>query len=341
MKSARLFDFAVVGGEVARDIIAADRANIVSIVRRTYEALGGGQVVNPDSYFLRFPDRPNGRIIALPAYLGGEFDVAGIKWIASFPDNVAHGIPRASAVLILNDHDTGYPFACLEASIISAARTAASAVLGAEWLRGGLRQGATAAFIGNGIISRTIAEFFLATGWSFERVHLHDLSPGDSAAMAGRLRELAGVEAVVVGSHAEAIRRSDLIVFATTAATPYVNDPDLFAHHPAVLNISLRDLGPEIILSSANIVDDVEHCLKANTSPHLAEQKVGHRDFIGGTLDELMRGAIRLPSDRTRIFSPFGMGIFDLAVGLHVYRQATASGRALLIPGFFHEQSRW
>ena len=102
----------------------------MELVEATYRLHGAGDSVNPPSYFLRFPDRPTARIIALPASIGGQVRVDGLKWISSFPDNVAAGIPRASAVLILNDHDTGYPFACLESSIISATRTAASAALG-------------------------------------------------------------------------------------------------------------------------------------------------------------------------------------------------------------------
>ena len=87
---------------------------IVELVEATYRLHGAGDSVNPPSYFLRFPDRPSSRIIALPASIGGPTRVDGLKWISSFPENVAAGIPRASAVLILNDHDTGYPFACLE-----------------------------------------------------------------------------------------------------------------------------------------------------------------------------------------------------------------------------------
>ena len=109
----------------------------MELVEATYRLHGTGDSVNPPSYFLRFPDRPSSRIIALPASIGGELRVDGLKWISSFPENVAAGVPRASAVLILNDHDTGYPFACLESSIISATRTAASAALAADWLSRG------------------------------------------------------------------------------------------------------------------------------------------------------------------------------------------------------------
>ncbi|MFD1052433.1 2,3-diaminopropionate biosynthesis protein SbnB, partial [Kibdelosporangium lantanae] len=114
-------------GTNVRDIIQTSRAEIFDRVRDTYLAHHRGDTINPDSYFLRFPEKPNARIIALPALLRGTPGVAGIKWISSFPDNVTRNVPRASAALLLNDFETGYPFACLEAAQISAARTAASA----------------------------------------------------------------------------------------------------------------------------------------------------------------------------------------------------------------------
>ena len=60
-------------------------------------------------------------------------------------------------------------------------------------------------------------------------------------------------------------------MFTTTALEPYLADEKLFAHSPTVLHLSLRDISVNVILASQNIVDDVEHCLKANTSLHLAE----------------------------------------------------------------------
>jgi ornithine cyclodeaminase/alanine dehydrogenase-like protein (mu-crystallin family) len=107
-----------------------------------------------------------------------------------------------------------------------------------------------------------------------------------------------------------------------------------------VLHVSLRDLSPEIILGSSNIVDDVEHCLKADTSPHLAEQLVGNRDFIAGTLDDVMSGRVTLPADRPVVFSPFGLGVLDLAVGKHVYDEVARSGELHVIDGFFHDLNR-
>jgi ornithine cyclodeaminase len=61
----------------------------------------------------------------------------------------------------------------------------------------------------------------------------------------------------------EVQRSCDLIVFATVAAKPHIHARDWFTHNPLVLHISLRDLSPEIILNSYNVVDDIEHCLKA------------------------------------------------------------------------------
>jgi len=139
----------------------------------------------------------------------------------------------------------------------------------------------------------------------------------------------------------ELIRSSDLVVFATVAAEPHVSDLSWFAHNPLVLHVSLRDLAPEVLLASTNIVDDVEHCLKANTSPHLAEQLTGNRDFLLGTLDDVMGGRVTVPADRPVVFSPFGLGVLDLAVGKSIYDKVVSAGDLHVVDDFFHELRRY
>ena len=333
--------FAVIPGAQVQGALQGQEKEIVELVEATYRLHGAGDSVNPPSYFLRFPDRPSSRIIALPASIGGPLRVDGLKWISSFPENVAAGVPRASAVLILNDHDTGYPYACLEASIISATRTAASAALAADWLSRGRPRPTRVGFVGAGLIARYIHTFLAGTGWSFDEIGVHDLS-ADSAAGFSRYLEQSGTASRVTvhDSAEELIRSSDLVVFATVAAEPHVTDLSWFEHHPVVLHVSLRDLAPEILLASTNVVDDVEHCLKANTSPHLVEQLTGNRDFLAGTLDEVMAGRVTVPADRPVIFSPFGLGVLDLAVGRYVYDKVASSGELHVIDDFFHELRR-
>jgi N-[(2S)-2-amino-2-carboxyethyl]-L-glutamate dehydrogenase len=334
--------FAVISGRQVQDALAGRHRDIVSLVEATYRLHAEGDTVNPPSYFLRFPDRPSSRIIALPASLGGEGRVDGLKWISSYPTNVAAGVPRASAVLILNDHDTGYPFACLESSIISATRTAASAALAADWLSRGRDRPRRVGFIGAGLIARYIHGYLAGTGWRFEQVGVHDLS-AESAAGYRTYLEQSGVDSwVTVHETAEGlVRASDLVVFATVAGEPHVHEPSWFAHNPLVLHVSLRDLAPEVILASANIVDDVEHCLKANTSPHLTEQQTGGRGFLLGTLGDVMDGRVVVPADRPVVFSPFGLGVLDLAVGKYVYDSVAHAGSLNVIDDFFHELRRF
>ena len=97
---------------------------------------------------------------------------------------------------------------------------------------------------------------------------------------------------------------------------------------------------PEVILAAANVFDDAEHCLKANTSPHLAAQATGAREFVTGTLAGVLNGEVSTPDGQPVIFSPFGLGVLDLAVGSYVHQQARATGRALAVADFFAER-RW
>ncbi|WP_431033799.1 2,3-diaminopropionate biosynthesis protein SbnB [Streptomyces sp. P6-2-1] len=335
-----MHEFSVIGGTTARAVIASSRQAIVDLVRDTYLTHEAGDTVNPDSYFLRFPDKPDARIIALPAHIGGGTDVSGIKWISSFPANIERGIPRASAALLLNDYTTGQPFACLEASQISAARTAASAVLAAETLTGG-RTAGKLTVVGAGIIARNIVEFFTARGWDIGSLCVHDRNEEYAAALAAHATDALGLAATTGPALDAALSGADVVVLATTAPEPYLTDPDTFAPGQVVLNISLRDIGPELIEGAYNVLDDVDHCLKANTSPHLAEQKYGDRHFVTGTLAQVINGEVAAGRDKPVIFSPFGLGVLDLAVGLHVLRAARAAGEAVEIPDFFGETTRW
>lgn len=334
--------FAVISGNQVQDTLSGQEDRVTKIIENTYLLHGRGDTINPDSHFLRFPERPSSRIIALPASVGGDVDVHGIKWISSFPDNVASGIPRASAVLILNDTVTGYPFACMESSIISASRTAASAALAAvrlSTLRGTSPR--RVGFCGTGLIARYVHRYLLAAGLRFDRIGLYDLATEYSTAFQEHLRHTDDTPVVIHDSAEDLVRSSDLVVFATVAGTPHIHEPEHFAHHPLVLHVSLRDLSPEIILDSYNVTDDVDHCLKADTSPHLTEQCTGNRDFVAGTLYDALTGRLVPPGDRTVVFSPFGLGVLDLALARYVYEEVTAAGELHTVPGFFHDTRRY
>lgn len=334
-------EFSVVPGLVVHEILAGCEVQLIDLVEQAYLLHGASMTTNPASLFLRFPDNPDARMIALPAAVRGSVRADGLKWISSFPENIREGIPRASAVVILNDPETGYPFACLEGSIISATRTAASAAVAVRHLSRGRALGRGVGLFGAGLIARYVCQYLDALRVPIRDVGIYDAVPEHAEALAGHLG--GGALAASVQTHKSAedlIRSHDIVVFATTAARPHVSEPAWLAHHPLVLHISLRDLAPDLILSSTNVVDDVDHVLKAGTSLHLAEQQTGQHGFIAATLPEVIISQFEPKPDETVIFSPFGLGVLDIVVAEFVCRRAAQAGRLVPVADFFYDTDR-
>jgi 2,3-diaminopropionate biosynthesis protein SbnB len=326
----------VIDGPTVMNLLAGREHDVVAAVRAAYLAHAAGQTVLPHSLFLRFPSRPQNRIISLPAYLGGDWDIAGLKWIASFPGNAATGLDRASAILILNSAETGQPYAILEGSQVSAKRTAASAALAAKYLLIGTTP-ICISVIGCGLIGFEVLSFVRRLTGQVESVVLYDIIEARARHFAIKCAPLlGGIPLEIAPDMPSALRKSGLVVFATTAAVPHIMDASLFKRGAVVLHVSLRDLSPEVILACDNVVDDPDHVCRAGTSVHRAEQLQGGRGFIRATLAELISGAVlaRRASNEVVVFSPFGLGLLDLAVGHMLVEAATETGRGLQLPSF-------
>jgi ornithine cyclodeaminase len=334
-------EFLVLTGADVQSLVAGQESHLIEVVRKAYEAHHRGESTLPHSTFLRFPNGQANRIIALPAYLDGEFGGAGIKWISSFPGNIDRGLDRASAVVILNSTATGRPTVMMEGSIVSAKRTAASAALAARVLHADKKVDSVGV-IGCGLINLEIQRFLLSQFPSIEKLYLYDLI-GDRAARFKRtcLELFQGIGVEVAGDIRSLLRAAPLVSLATTAAKPHMTDLSGLAPGATILHISLRDLAPEVILACDNIADDIDHVCRAQTSVHLAEQLSGTREFIRCVLPEITSGqvAARRDDESIAVFSPFGLGVLDVAVGEFVYRRAVEEGKGIRIDGFFPRES--
>ncbi len=328
-------DIRILTAEQVQGLLQGRERELMETVRRAYEAHGDGASSLPHSTFLLFPDDPRNRIIALPAFLGKDFDVAGVKWISSFPGNHDRGVDRASAVVILNSMETGRPRAILEGSIISAKRTAASAALAAQYLHAG-HDATRIGLIGCGLINYEITRFLLTVFPHARELVLYDALPERAERFGVQCQKLCpGIGISVVPDVQSVFDRASLVSFATTAGEPHVRG---LVSHPGttVLHISLRDLDPELILSADNVVDDADHVCRARTSIHLTEQQVGNREFIRCTLADITRGhaPARASEEGVTIFSPFGLGVLDMAVSSQVLALADVQNLGTRIESF-------
>jgi len=328
-------DILTLNGEDVRVLLEGREQEILAAIAAAYKAHGRGDSSLPHSLFLRFPSDERSRIIALPAYLGDGFGVAGMKWISSFPANLEKGLDRASAVIILNSAQTGWPQVMMEGSLVSAKRTAASASLAALHLTS--QEPRAVGIIGCGPINFEVTRF-LRTVWpALATFYAFDVSAERAEQFKQKWRRLTeDVEVEVIPELSTVLRAAKVISIATSASTPHVSSISECAPGSTILHVSLRDLSPEVILASDNVVDDVAHVCRAQTSIHLAEQWTGSREFIRCTLAEILEGTATEKKDpqAVTVFSPFGLGVLDLALAQLVVELASEQKRGTLLENF-------
>jgi ornithine cyclodeaminase len=284
----------------------------------------------PSKVILDLGERERGRINAMPAYLGGDFDICGMKWIAGFPPNpMKFGIPRAHALLILNDAWTGVPLAIMDCTYISAMRTGAVTGVGAKYLAN--PDSEVVGIIGCGVQAKTQIMAIKAVLPSIKFLKGYDIRKEASDRFVKWVSQEIGIEARSVPTAREAVEDSDIIVTVTVADEPIVKDTwlkkgSLFAHVG-----SYQEEEEEVVFHSDKIVVDLWEEVLHRGTPLLAKlYKTGQikEEQIYANIGEITRGkkAGRTNKNERIFFSPLGLGSEDVAVGTLVYREAKKKG---------------
>jgi len=287
-----------------------------------------GQVNLPYKTVLDLGERERGRGNAMPAYVGGEYDVFGIKWIAGFPRNpVDYGLPRGTGLFILNDAWKGVPLAVMDCTLLSAMRTGAVTGVGAKFLARPDSQ--SVAMIGAGVQARTQLEALKIVLPGLKEVRAFDIRRETAEEFAADMNGRYGPENLTVravDSPEEAVREADIVVTVTVADEPIVKERWMRRGSFFAAVGSYQEEEFEVVANSDKVVvDGIDHVLHRET-PVIAlmiEQGKFRKEDI------LELGAIvcgdqpgrSTPEERV-FFSPIGMAIEDVCLCHKVYKLA-------------------
>lgn len=188
-----------------------------------------GASANSHGAQVNFPDNPihegmpaNGpdrRFMAMPAYLGGRFNGAGVKWYGSNAENRQNDLPRSIHLFILNDAVTGAPKAVMSANLLSAYRTGAVPGVGVKHLA--VEDAEVVGIIGPGVMSRTILGSAMSQRPSIKKVKVKGRSQASTQKAVDWIKnEFPQLEEVrIVETEEEAIRDSDILIAGTSTSS--------------------------------------------------------------------------------------------------------------------------
>lgn len=300
-----------------------------------------------------FPSMPkptaDRRMMAMPAYLGGDFCTAGVKWYGSNIANRDKGLPRSILMFTLNDPDTGAPLAHMSANLLSAYRTGAIPGVGARHLA--RRDSRVIGLLGPGVMGKTTVAAFMAVCPQIDTLKLKGRGQKSLDDFISWVRDaypqITSID--VVDSIEAVVRGSDLVTYCTSGETgdpssyPLVKrewvKPGAFLAMPAGCSIDagMEQADVRKVVDNTGLYEAWFEELPKPAHNHVPLVGVRFMDMIAeGTLPaeqledigKIVAGVApgRLNDEEIIIMSVGGMPVEDVAWGTVVYRQALERG---------------
>lgn len=179
---------------------------IIDLLEQAFLERAAGRVEMPAKFGIH--TRPDAFSHAMPAYIP-EMQAAGLKWISAYPDNYRLGLPYITGLIILNDDESGLPYAVMDATWITAYRTGAATALSARYLAHPESQ--VTGILACGVQARANLEA-LAGVFHIKQVFAYDIQPAAQQRFVEEMQDRLGIAVTGVKTPQEAVVQSDLIV---------------------------------------------------------------------------------------------------------------------------------
>jgi ornithine cyclodeaminase len=297
----------------------------IELMSEALSALARGEVLNPLRSVLR-PEGTRHFLGLMPAYRGGGNPAYALKEVCIFPDNPERGLDAHQGAVLLHSAEDGRVVAVMNASAITAIRTAAVSGLATRLLS---RSDATVlAVVGTGVQARAHLDAMAAVG-RFERARIAGRTPANAQAFVSGLSRSYPFRVEAVDRAEDAVRGADVIVTATNSAQPVIRREWVKggAHINAVGSCSprMRELDTETVVASTFFVDRRESALnEAGDFLIPVSEGAASAGHIRAELGELLIGKElgRTFAEEITIFESQGLAIEDLAAAQFLYRKA-------------------
>lgn len=306
-----------------------DIKQAIEVMEEVYSLHNKKDYVLPPKTVLRWggfaSESTRGRVNSMPASIGGAFNSVGIKWIGSSPTNPEkYNLPRASAIIVLNDYETFIPKAVMDGMLISALRTGANSGVAAKYLA--KKNSKTVGLVGAGAQSKTQLLALHQVLPELENVKIFDLNVERAEAFSKEMSERLNLKVETVNSAEEAVKGSDVFVTATVTKEPIVK-AEWIEKGMLYLHVGSHESHFDVIHKADKIVVDDWEELKhrgVETLPIMFEQGEFDPENIYGQIGEIVNNIKkgRENDEEFIYFNSVGMGIQDVALASVIYENA-------------------